>query len=87
MNFSSRAGEKLQFALDSFKISIKDLICADFGASTGGFTDCLLKNGAKKVFAVEVGYGTLDYKLRIDPRVIVLERTNAIHHKFRTCIV
>ncbi len=52
-NFSSRADGKLQFALDSFKISVRDLVCADFGASTGGFTDCLLKNGAQKVYAVE----------------------------------
>src|SRR3990170_1047011 len=78
-NFVSRAGEKLQFALDSFKISVKDLICADFGSSTGGFVDCLLQNGALKVYAVEVGYGTLDWKLRNDPRVVVMERTNAMH--------
>ena len=77
--FVSRAGEKLQFALNSFKISVKDKICADFGASTGGFTDCLLQNGAKKVYAVEVGYGTLDWQLRNDPRVVVMERTNAMH--------
>lgn len=77
--FVSRAGEKLQFALKSFNISVKDLICADFGASTGGFTDCLLQHGAKKVYAVEVGYGTIDWKLRNDPRVVVMERTNAIH--------
>ena len=78
-NFVSRGGEKLQFALDSFEISVKDLICADFGASTGGFTDCLLQNGAAKVYSVEVGYGTVDWKLRNDPRVVVLERTNAMH--------
>ena len=78
-NFVSRGGEKLQFALDSFKISVKDLVCADFGASTGGFTDCLLQNGAAKVYSVEVGYGTIDWKLRNDPRVVVMERTNAMH--------
>jgi len=77
--FVSRAGEKLRFALTSFKISVSDKICADFGASTGGFVDCLLQNGAKKVYAVEVGYGTLDWKLRNDPRVVVMERTNAMH--------
>lgn len=78
-NFVSRAGEKLQFALNSFKISVKDLVVADFGSSTGGFVDCLLQNGCKKVYAVETGYGILDYKLRRDPRVVVMERTNAMH--------
>lgn len=77
--FASRAGEKLQFAIDSFKVSVKNLVCADFGASTGGFTDCLLQNGVKKVYAVETGYGTIDWKIRNDPRVIVMERTNAMH--------
>lgn len=79
MQFVSRAGEKLQFALDSFRISVKGVICADFGSSTGGFVDCLLQNGARKVYAVEVGYGLLDWKIRNDERVIVLERTNAMH--------
>src|SRR5579859_7339270 len=77
--YVSRAGGKLEFALQEFKISVKDLIVADFGSSTGGFVDCLLQNGAKKVYAVETGYGVLDWKLRNDPRVIVMERTNAIH--------
>jgi 23S rRNA (cytidine1920-2'-O)/16S rRNA (cytidine1409-2'-O)-methyltransferase len=77
--FVSRAGEKMQFALDSFKVDVKDKICADFGSSTGGFVDCLLQNGASKVYAVEVGYGTIDWKLRNDPRVVVMERTNAMH--------
>ncbi|OGM26022.1 hypothetical protein A2627_05345 [Candidatus Woesebacteria bacterium RIFCSPHIGHO2_01_FULL_39_28] len=77
--FVSRAGEKLQYALDNFKILVKDKIVADFGSSTGGFVDCSLQNGAKKVYAVEVGYGTLDWKLRNDPRVVVMERTNAMH--------
>lgn len=78
-NFVSRGGEKLQEALTKFNISVKDLICADFGASTGGFTDCLLQNGAQKVYSVEVGYGTIDWKIRNDPRVVVMERTNAMH--------
>ena len=78
-NFVSRAGEKLAFAIKKFNISVNGLVCADFGSSTGGFVDCLLQNGAKKVYAVEVGYGTLDWKLRNDKRVIVMERTNAMH--------
>ncbi len=77
--FVSRGGEKLQHALTTFKFSVNGLVCADFGASTGGFTDCLLQGGASKVYAVEVGYGTLDWKLRNDPRVVVMERTNAMH--------
>ncbi len=67
-NFVSRAGEKLQFALQTFKIDVKDLICGDFGSSTGGFVDCLLQHGASKVYAVETGYGVLDWKLRNDPQ-------------------
>lgn len=77
--FVSRAGQKLQFALDSFKYSPKGLICADFGSSTGGFVDCLLKNGAEKVYSVDVSYGELSWGLRNDKRVIVLERNNAMH--------
>lgn len=77
--YASRAGEKLAFALTSFNISPKDLICADFGCSTGGFTDCLLQNGANKVYAVDTAYGELAWKLRNDPKVIVMERTNALH--------
>lgn len=77
--YVSRAGEKLQFALDSFKVSVKDLVCADFGSSTGGFVDCLLRNGAAKVYSVDTAYGELAWKLRKDPRVIVMERTNAMH--------
>jgi len=77
--FVSRAGEKLQFALDSFKFDVKGLIVADFGSSTGGFIDCLLYGGATKVYAVEVGYGTLDWKLRNDPRVVVMEKNNAMY--------
>lgn len=77
--FVSRAGEKLEHALKSFEVDPKGLVCADFGSSTGGFVDCLLQHGAEKVYAVETGYGTIDYKLRIDPRVVLMERTNAIH--------
>lgn len=79
MSFVSRAGEKLQYALDSFKVTPKDLVCADFGCSTGGFTDCLLQNGAKKVYSVDTAYGELAWTLRNDPRVVVMERTNALH--------
>lgn len=79
MTFVSRAGEKLDHAFKNFKIDVKSKICADFGSSTGGFVDCLLQNGAEKVYAVEVGYGTIDWKLRNDPRVVVMERTNAMH--------
>jgi 23S rRNA (cytidine1920-2'-O)/16S rRNA (cytidine1409-2'-O)-methyltransferase len=79
--FASRAGEKLDFALEQFKISVKGLICADLGSDRGGFVNCLLQRGAKKVYAVERGYGLLDWKLRNDPKVAVLERTNALHAK------
>jgi len=75
--FVSRGGDKLAHALGSFGIEVQDLICADIGASTGGFTDCLLQNGAAKVYAIDVGYGQLDYGLREDPRVVVMERVNA----------
>lgn len=77
--FASRAGDKLAHALKEFKIDITDKICADFGSSTGGFVDCLLQSGAKKVYAVETGYGVLDWKLRNNPKVVVLERINAMH--------
>lgn len=75
--FVSRGGIKLDKAIKNFKISLKDKIAMDIGASTGGFTDCMLKNGAKKVYSVDVGYGQLDWKLRNDKRVVNLERTNA----------
>lgn len=75
--FVSRGGLKLAKGLDFFHLDPSGLICADIGASTGGFTDCLLQNGAALVYAVDVGYGQLDWKLRQDPRVVVLERTNA----------
>ena len=77
--FASRAGQKLQFALTSFDVSPKNLVCADFGSSTGGFVDCLLQNGAAKIYSVDVSYGELAWKLRNDPRVVVMERTNALH--------
>ncbi len=77
--FVSRAGEKLSFALKEFKIDVKDKICADFGSSTGGFVDCLLKQGALKVYSVDTAYGELAWRLRNNPRVVVLEKTNAIH--------
>jgi 23S rRNA (cytidine1920-2'-O)/16S rRNA (cytidine1409-2'-O)-methyltransferase len=77
--FVSRAGEKLSFALKEFNIDVKDKICADFGSSTGGFVDCLLKNGAKLVYSVDTAYGELAWKLRQDKRVVVLEKTNAMH--------
>jgi 23S rRNA (cytidine1920-2'-O)/16S rRNA (cytidine1409-2'-O)-methyltransferase len=75
--YVSRGGVKLAGALDAFKLDVTGLVCLDIGASTGGFTDCLLQRGATKVIAVDVGYGQLAHKLRIDPRVVVLERTNA----------
>lgn len=74
--YVSRGGWKLAKALDTFSLSVKDKICVDMGASTGGFTDCMLQNGAAHVFAIDVGYGQLDYGLRTDPRVTVLEKTN-----------
>lgn len=80
-SFVSRAGDKLDFALKAFKVPINGLICADFGSSTGGFVDCLLTHGALKVYSVDTSYGELAWKLRNDPRVIVLERTNAMHVK------
>jgi len=75
--FVSRGGEKLSAALEAFEIDVHELICADVGASTGGFTDCLLQNGAAKVYAIDVGQGQLHWRLRNDPRVVVMERKNA----------
>ena len=75
--FVSRGGKKLAKGLPFFNIDPTGFVCADIGASTGGFTDCLLQNGAAKVFAIDVGYGQLDWGLRQDPRVVVMERTNA----------
>lgn len=74
--FVSRGGLKLESALRAFEIDVRDMVCLDVGASTGGFTDCLLQNGAGKVFAVDVGYGQLAWKLRQDERVVVIERVN-----------
>jgi 23S rRNA (cytidine1920-2'-O)/16S rRNA (cytidine1409-2'-O)-methyltransferase len=74
--FASRGGEKLEHALTEFGFDASGLTVADFGASTGGFTDCLLQHGAVRVYALDVGYGQLDYRLRQDPRVVVMERTN-----------
>lgn len=74
--FASRGGDKLQGALDRFSVKVAGKICADVGASTGGFTDCLLHHGAKKVYAIDVAYGLLDWQVRQDPRVVVMERTN-----------
>lgn len=75
--YVSRGGLKLEKAIQSFPIVLSGAICGDIGASTGGFTDCMLQNGAKKVYAVDVGYGQLDWKLRNDARVVCMERTNA----------
>ena len=75
--YVSRGGVKLAHALDVFQMNVSGLVAVDIGASTGGFTDCLLQRGAKKVYAIDVGYGQLDYRLRRDKRVAVMERINA----------
>ena len=75
--FVSRGGEKLEAALVRFGLDVAGVVAADVGASTGGFTDCLLQHGACRVYAIDVGYGQLDWRLRNDPRVVVMERTNA----------
>lgn len=77
--FVSRAGAKLEYALEEFKLDVTGLRCADFGCNVGGFTDCLLQRGAKHVIAIDTGYGALAWKLRQDPRVETRERTNALH--------
>jgi len=77
--FVSRGGVKLAGALDAFSLVPEGVVAADFGASTGGFTDCLLSRGAVRVYAIDVGYGQLHERLRRDPRVVVMERTNARH--------
>lgn len=74
--YVSRGGLKLEKALRDFGVAPEGYVCSDSGASTGGFTDCLLQQGASKVFAIDVGYGQLDWKIRSDPRVVVMERTN-----------
>ena len=76
LKYVSRGGLKLEKAMTHFGITLEDKVCMDIGASTGGFTDCMLQNGAKKVFAIDVGYGQLAWKLRTDERVINMERTN-----------
>lgn len=78
-NFVSRGGIKLQHALKEFNVDVKDKIAFDVGSSTGGFVDCLLQNGALKVYSLDTAYGELAWKLRNDPRVIVMERTNILH--------
>ena len=77
--YVGRGGEKLEHALVAFAVDVRGLVALDAGASTGGFTDCLLQTGARRVYAVDVGYGHLDYRLRRDERVMVLERTNLRH--------
>jgi 23S rRNA (cytidine1920-2'-O)/16S rRNA (cytidine1409-2'-O)-methyltransferase len=77
--YVSRAGTKLEAALEAFQVDPDRLVCADLGSNVGGFVDCLLARGAAKVYAVDTGYGVLDYTLRKDDRVIVMERTNAMH--------
>ncbi len=79
MPYVGRGGLKLAFALSHFAFPVDGAICADLGASTGGFTDCLLQHGAAKVYAIDVGYGQLAWRIRTDPRVVVMERTNARH--------
>lgn len=79
MPYVSRGGMKLAHALDAFGVDPSGLVCADLGCSVGGFTDCLLQRGAARVYAVDTGYGVLDWKLRSDDRVVVMERTNALH--------
>jgi len=77
--FVSRGGLKLQHALDAFAFDVNERVCADFGCSVGGFTDCLLRNGASHVYSIDTAYGILDYRLRTDDRVTVIERTNVLH--------
>ncbi len=76
LKYVSRGGLKLEKAINEFKVCLSDLVCMDVGSSTGGFTDCMLQNGATKVYAVDVGHGQLDWKLRNDDRVVCMEKTN-----------
>lgn len=78
-DFVSRGGVKLQSAIENFQLKINGLVCLDVGSSTGGFVDCLLQAGAAKVYALDTCYGELAWKLRNDPRVVVMERTNILH--------
>jgi 23S rRNA (cytidine1920-2'-O)/16S rRNA (cytidine1409-2'-O)-methyltransferase len=77
--YVSRGGDKLSAALDGFELEVSGAVCADFGSHIGGFVDCLLRRGAARVFSIDTSYGALAWKLRRDPRVVVLERTNAMH--------
>ncbi len=77
--FVSRGGDKLQATIENWKLKIENWVVLDVGSSTGGFVDCLLQNGAQKVYAVDTAYGELAWKLRNDPRVVVMERTNILH--------
>lgn len=77
--YVGRGGLKLACALNEFNFNPTGMVCADFGCNVGAFTDCLLQAGADRVYALDTGYGVLDYRLRIDPRVVVMERTNALH--------
>ncbi len=79
--FVSRGGEKLEAAFERFGLTVQGLVCLDVGASTGGFTDCLLQHGAARVYAIDVGHGQIDWRLRNDPRVIVMDGCNARHLK------
>ena len=79
IEYVSRGGLKLAAALDAFNLDVTGFTCADLGCNVGGFTDCLLHRGAAKVYAIDTGYGALAWKLRNDPRVVVMERTNALH--------
>ncbi len=78
-SYVGRGGEKLKFAIDRLNIAVEGRNAADFGCNIGGFTDCLLREGARLVYAVDTGYGMLEWKLRCDSRVVVMERTNAMH--------
>jgi len=84
LKYVGRGGLKLEAALDRFSIEVSEKVCLDVGASTGGFTDCLLQRGARRVYAVDVGAGQLDWRLRRDPRVVVRERTNARYLAWET---
>jgi 23S rRNA (cytidine1920-2'-O)/16S rRNA (cytidine1409-2'-O)-methyltransferase len=79
--YAGRGGEKLKFAIERLALDLRGLVAADFGCNVGGFTDCMLQEGAIRVYAVDTGYGMLAWKLRQDARVVVMERTNAMHVK------
>jgi 23S rRNA (cytidine1920-2'-O)/16S rRNA (cytidine1409-2'-O)-methyltransferase len=81
LEFVSRGGKKLRAAIEQFEVTVQDRICADVGSSTGGFTDCLLQNGAAKVYAIDVGSGLLHWKLRNDSRIVIMEESNARYIK------